>query len=86
MRHKGNPKGSNTRLEGFFLNKLLTKDKLQARRVQLQHNRCDLCNAYQETVDSLFFSCRVSRMVWNLCDRWVRVSIACHIKARANFQ
>jgi len=68
-----------------FLEKLPTKDKLLAKGVQLQHNLCDLCGTHEETIVHLFFSCRVAQMVWNMCDRWLRVCNVHHINPRANF-
>ena len=34
----------------------------------------------------LFFSCSVSQKVWNMCYKWMGLSIVSHIKVRNNFQ
>jgi len=68
-----------------FLNKLPTKDNLLMRGSNY-NSLCDLCNAHEETTNHLFFSYRVTQMVWNMCDSWLRVCIVHHIKVRTNFQ
>jgi len=69
-----------------LLDKLPTKTNLLVRGVQLQHSLCELCHAHEENAEYLFFSCKVSQMVWNMCDRWLGVSTVHHVKAKANFQ
>ena len=69
-----------------FLDRLPTKTNLQVRGVQLQHSLCDLCSEHEEIADHLFFSCKVSQKVWNMCDSWLGVSNVHHVKARVNFQ
>jgi len=69
-----------------LLDKLPTKTNLLVRGVQLQHSLCELCRAHEENAKHLFFSCKVSQMVWNMCDRWLGVSTVHHVKAKSNFQ
>jgi len=54
--------------------------------VQLQHSLCELCLAYEENAEHLFFSCSVTQKVWTLRDRWKGLSSMHHNKARDNFQ
>ena len=70
----------------IFLDKLPTKDKLSDRGIQLQHNLCELCLASEESEKHLFFSCRVTQKVWNMCDRWLGASSVYHIKAKEKFK
>jgi len=70
----------------LFLDKLPTKVKLAARGIQLQNNLCEMCLASEENAEHLFFSCRASQKVWNMCDRWIGVSSVHHVNARDNFQ
>jgi len=50
------------------LDRLPTKDKLIEREVQVQRSLCELCLASDESVEHLFFSCKVFQKVWNMCD------------------
>jgi len=38
------------------------------------------------TVDHLFFTCKVSKRIWELCDRWVGTMSVHYNKPKANFQ
>ena len=85
MKHKSNSKGSNARLDGI-LRQITNQGQSTSKGVHPQQSLCELCYAYEENEEHLFFSCSVSQKVWNMCDRWMGVSIVHHVKARANFQ
>lgn len=54
-------------------NGLATIDKLRQRGLQMI-NRCELCQAAEETGRHLFFTCSISRKVWGLVCSWMGVS------------
>jgi len=70
----------------LFLPKLPTKAKLIGRGILSQHSLCEFCLECEENIEHIFFSCKESQKVWNMCDKWLGLSIVFHIKARNNFQ
>jgi len=30
----------------------------------------ELCNEYKENIANLFFCCKVTQIMWELCDKW----------------
>ena len=64
----------------------LPKTKLLARGTYLQHSLCEFCLECEETIEHLFISCKESQKVWNMCYKWLGLSIVSHIMVRNNFQ
>ncbi|GFZ19928.1 laccase 12 [Actinidia rufa] len=53
--------------------RLLTRDKLQG---YIEDQTCPLCREMEETIDHLFFQCRVGRQVWSQIKLWLGISRA----------
>ena len=70
----------------MLLDKLPTKAKLIAKGILLQLSLCEFCLECEETVEHLFFSCKVAQKVWNMCYKWLGLNIVSHVKATINFQ
>ena len=51
--------------------KLLTKDKLQG---VIEDTACPLCKAATESIEHLFFSCRITSEIWTKIKSWLRIS------------
>jgi len=52
------------------LNKVSSKDNLGQRGVHLIENLCVLCGNAKESIEDLFFECKISNHAWNLCNKW----------------
>jgi len=46
-----------------------TKDNLKCRRIILGNDMCPMCGEKEKTIRHLFFMCKVTVKVWNMCDR-----------------
>ena len=44
-----------------------------------------MCNEEEETVNHLFFECKVSWRIWSLCFVWLRVLSVNHYDAKMYF-
>ena len=53
--------------------RLLTKDKLQD---FIEDQSCPLCNSQNETLNHLFFHCRIGNQIWANVKRWLGISRA----------
>jgi len=82
MEYKSDSEGT----DRLHLDKLLTKNKLSVKGVQLQHSLCELCLDCEESASHLFFSCIVSQKVWKMCDSWIGVSSMHHNQATIHFK
>ena len=51
--------------------KLLTKDKLQG---VIEDISCPLCKTEVETIDHLFFCCRIANEIWTKIKSWLGIS------------
>ncbi|XP_057461129.1 uncharacterized protein LOC130751551 [Actinidia eriantha] len=51
--------------------KLMTRDKLQG---VIEDISCPLCNAAAESIEHLFFSCRIANKIWTKIKSWLRIS------------
>jgi len=40
---------------------------------------CVLCKEQDETIQHLFLNCKVSTMVWNLCNKWIGLKTISHV-------
>jgi len=55
-------------------NKIVTKTNLERRGVVVESNLCCFCGEKEESKSHLFFGCKVSWLVWNICYTWLGVS------------
>jgi len=69
-----------------LLNKVPTKDNLVHRRVGICNTLYELCNQNEKNVKHLFVGCPISKLVWDMCDRWVGICFVHHNQLRTNFQ
>ena len=50
-----------------------------------EYNVCVLCNSCDESVCHLFFLCKTTCGIWNLCDKWLNPKPVHHNLAREHF-
>ncbi|XP_022018943.2 uncharacterized protein LOC110918975 [Helianthus annuus] len=55
------------------LNKIATVEALHRRNIQVQDDRCGLCNEGDDSVDHIFCSCYVASVVWGFISRWCSI-------------
>ena len=68
-----------------LINKVPTRDNINNRGVRLGSNTCALCAITNETVSHLFFTCKVTTRIWQLCDSWIGRSFVYHNSAGIYF-
>ena len=62
-------------------NSIATKDNLLRRDLVLVNNLCPLFSDEVETVNRLFFECKVSWRIWALCFEWLELYSEFHYDA-----
>jgi len=65
------------------VNSVSTKDNLGHRGVQLTSGLCVLCVHVEESIENLFFECKISNHDWNLC-KWAGLTFVIHKKTPSN--
>jgi len=78
-------KGTNTMMEEM-MDKMAIKTKSVSKDIHLGNILCDLCAESDDSVKYLFFDCKKSKIVWEMCDRWIGVNMVNHNKPCVNFQ
>lgn len=43
-----------------------------------ESNRCVMCGGEDETINHVFFSCKITWLVWSLCCQWIRKESVYH--------
>ena len=58
--------------------RIATMLNLYKRRVMLTNTLCVLCKREEESISHILVSCKVSILVWNMCNRWLGISSVNH--------
>jgi len=69
-----------------ILNRVPKKDSLINRRIRIDNKCCSLCEVEEECISHLFFTCNVSRVVWNQCNKWIGINNVQLFKLKQHFQ
>jgi len=63
-----------------------TKDNSFNRWIRIYNRFCPLCEVEEKCISHLYFTCKVSRVVWNHCSKWININNVQHFKIEQHFQ
>ena len=54
-----------------LLDRLLTQLNLEDRGIILDSNLCVMCGVEENTMNHVFFKCKIAWLVWSKCSQWI---------------